>query len=125
MFATSPTMADSVSQSEWEAAAVLMSTKYAPFNLLHLNMAKLTVEQKARLWHYRLGHPSAAIPFNTHKLKLTEDVNCPIVLNEDCPCYNKGKFKTKPFPKCSTYLPETDLQPWEKVYVDGYGGRSH
>ena len=58
-----------------------------------------------------------------HKLKLSEDVNCPIVLNEDCPCCIKGKFRVKPFPKRSTYLPETDLQPWEKVYVDGYGGQ--
>ena len=86
-------------------------------------MAKLTDEQKARLWHYRLGHPSAAIPFSMHKLKLSKDVNCPIVLNEDCPCCIKGKFRVKPFPKRSTYLPETDLQPWEKVYVDGYGGQ--
>ena len=47
------------------------------------------------------------------------------MLNEDCPCYIKGKFRIKQFPKRSIYLPETDLQPWEKVYVDGYGGRSY
>ena len=75
----------------------------------------------ARLWHHRLGHPSAAIPLSIYKLKLTEDTNCLIVLNEDCPCYIKGKFRIKQFPKRSIYLPETDLQPWEKVYVDGYG----
>ena len=120
---TSFTMAESEPHSEWDGEAILMTTKYAPFTLLHLNMAKLTDEQKARLWHYRLGHPSAATPFSMHKLKLSEDVNCPIVLNEDCPCCIKGKFRVKPFPKRSTYLPETDLQPWEKVYVDGYGGQ--
>ena len=96
-----------------------MTTKYAPFNFLHFNMAKLTDDQKARQWHYRLGQPSAVIPFSIYKLKLTEDVNCPIVLNEDCPCCIKGKFRIKQFPKRSTYLPETDLQPWERVYVDG------
>ena len=62
----------------------------------------------ARLWHHRLGHPSAAIPLSIYKLKLTEDTNCPIVLNEDCPCYIKGKFRIKQFPKRSIYLPETD-----------------
>ena len=45
------------------------------------------------------------------------------MLNEDCPCYIKGKFRIKQFPKRSIYLPETDLQPREKVYVDGYGGQ--
>jgi hypothetical protein len=41
--------------SEWDVEAILMTTKYASFTLLHLNMAKLTDEQKTRLWHYRLG----------------------------------------------------------------------
>ena len=63
------------------------------------------------------------IPLSIYKLKLTEDTNCLIVLNEDCPCYIKGKFRIKQFPKRSIYLPETDLQPWEKVYVDDYGGQ--
>ena len=45
--------------SMWYGACVLLSTIEKPFVLLHLNMGKLTHDQLARLWHFRLGHPSS------------------------------------------------------------------
>ena len=125
MFAISPTMADSEPHSEWEAAAMLMTTKYDSFNLLHLNMAKLTDEQKARLWHHRLGHPSAAIPFSMHKLKLTEDVNCPIVLNEDCTCCIKASSESSRSPNAAPTCPRRICNRGRRCTLMSMGGRSH
>ena len=67
-------------------AVVLMSTAEDSFVLLHLNVGKLTHNQLARLWHFRLGHLSATVPYTLSKLMLTEDMECPMILNEECPC---------------------------------------
>ena len=92
------------------------------FTCMSMNIAKLTPVEKARLWHYRLGHPSATVPYNMTKQSMAKDIDCPVVLNEDCPICEHSKFKTKPFPRREPWMVDTDLQPWEKVYADGYGG---
>ena len=56
------------------------------------------------------------------KLMLTEDLECQMILKEECPCCDQGKFRVRPFPNRINYLPDADVRPWEKVYMDGYGG---
>ena len=36
---------------------------------------------------------------------------------------DRGKFRVQPFPRRPPEHIDEDLQPWEKVYADGYGGR--
>ena len=91
---------------------------------LHLNMGKLTHNQLARLWHFRLGHPSATVPYTMRHLIFTENMKCPMILKEECPCCDQGKFRVRPFPERINYFPDADVRPWKKVYMDGHGGQT-
>ena len=52
------------SSKELHVDQVAMYDKYShkKFYAMVMNEAELTKEQRARLWHWRLGHPSHKIP---------------------------------------------------------------
>ena len=56
--------------SEWLTDTVGPSNFYpddAKYFMYVMNGAALTPQQKARLWHWRLGHPAADVPFTMCK----------------------------------------------------------
>ena len=91
--------------------------------LLHMCVSKLNPVERARLWHYRLAHPSPAIPVRMNTENLASEIQCTHHLNEDCPACDYGKLRTAAFPRRSAEHTNPNLQPWEKVYADGYGGQ--
>jgi hypothetical protein len=91
--------------------------------VMHMAADRLTKVEEARLWHHRLSHPAPAVPYTMARLKLAEDNDCPIELNEDCPGCDQSKFRCAPFPRVRDPGKVEALEPWEKVYVDGYGGQ--
>jgi hypothetical protein len=57
-----------------------------------INPLRLTVEKRARLWHWRLAHANHDAPVRLTKSGLGKDVNVTCTLNEDCPICDKAKF---------------------------------
>ena len=103
---------------------VLLDMKRTPYVCLHINVSKLTPVQLARLWHFRLSHSAPKVPYDMHRLQSVLHLKCPIILNEDCPGCDDGKFRVQPFPRRDyEELSTENLDPWEKVYFDGYGGQ--
>ena len=43
--------------------------------LLHMATSKLSSEERARLWHYRLAHPAPAVPVRMSKENLAMDID--------------------------------------------------
>ena len=111
------------SNSNWVGRFQLLLTteKNPKFVVMAFNEAKLTGEQLARLWHFRLLHKSARKPVDMHKKDLADGLECTHILNEPCPICDGAKFRTKAFPRNDLAIKQK-LDPWEKVYFDGYGG---
>ena len=61
------------------------------FTVLVVNEAKLSAEQLARLWHWRLGHPAAKTPVIMSKKGLASEINVRHELQCKCPiCVKAG-----------------------------------
>ena len=104
--------------------AALKATACAEVHpLLHMCASKLNAAERARLWHYRLAHPSPAIPVRMCTENLASEIQCTHHLNEDCPACDYGKLRTAAFRRRTEEHTDPYLQPWEKVYADGYGGQ--
>ena len=82
-------------------------------SIMMMNESKLTDEQLARLYHHRLAHPADDVPV---KMGLTTTM-----LNEDCLCCDKAKFKTQTFKRNDPMIHQKNPPFW-RVYADGYGG---
>jgi hypothetical protein len=82
-----------------------------PVSSTMINVARLSQEALARLWHWRLGHPAADVP-----LKMNEGVT--FHLNEDCYCCDESKFKTGSFPRNEPLILQNNPPFW-RVYADG------
>jgi hypothetical protein len=103
------------------ASAMIGST----FTSMVMNESKLLPEQRARLWHWRLGHPGGRVPIEMTKgqepgkqwLKVTHE------LNEDCECCDKSGFKSGSFAKNDLAVKASN-PPWWITYCDGYGGQN-
>ena len=68
-----------------------------------MNESNLSAEQRSRLWHWRLGHPSHASHYYMNKrgnVKYQGPCKC---LNEDCVVCDKSKFKSASFERLSQY----------------------
>ena len=107
----------------YKAGKVLLLTNTKKkFVVLAFNEAKLTVEQRSRLWHYRLIHKSPTVPVNMYKKDLADGIECTHTLNEPCAICDGSKFRTKPFPRNDLAIKQK-LEVWEKAIFDGYGGQ--
>ena len=62
-----------------------------------INPLRLTVEKRARLWHWRLAHANHDAPVRLTKSGIGKDVNVTCTLNKDCPICDKAKFRRLPF----------------------------
>ena len=87
-----------------------------------MNEAALTPEQRARLWHWRLGHPAHGVPVEMTKSGAALELGVTNCLNEDCiVCikkgFKKGSFKRQPL------MVRYKLPNYHRVYVDGFGGQ--
>jgi len=90
--------------------------------MLVMNPHKLTQQQRARLWHWRLAHCADGVPLHMTKNNKAKNMGVEVSLNEDCPICDKGKFRRKMF-----YRPnpkdQTRLDKWMVTHVDGVGGQ--
>ena len=62
-----------------------------------INESKLTADQRAWLWHWRLGHPDWNAPIEASKVTDKHDALVIIKPNVDCFVCDKAKFKTGTF----------------------------
>ena len=96
------------------------------FTVLVVNEAKLSAEQLARLWHWRLGHPAAKTPVIMSKKGLASEINVRHELQCKCPICVKAGFS-------KTHTPRNDIDyqltvrksypPYWVVHVDASGGQ--
>ena len=91
------------------------------FTVLVMNPHKLTAQQRARLWHWRLAHCADGVPKRMTKDLGAKGMNVTCDLNEDCPICDKAKFRRaafyKPNPKDGTRVDK-----WMITHIDGVGG---
>ena len=71
-----------------------------------VNPLMLSTEQRARLWHWRLAHPSHEVPVKLTRSGQTKGLEVTLNLNEDCPICDKAKFRFTLFKNtlCIIYL---------------------
>jgi hypothetical protein len=67
--------------------------------VLVMNESKLSTEERARLWHNRLGHCGPQKLVNMSKQGLVTGMDVRHLLNEDCDCCDKRLFKKGLFPR--------------------------
>ena len=84
---------------QWILATLARSTTYT---MLVVNEAKLSAEQLARLWHWRLGHPAAKVPVIMSKKGLASEINVRHELQCRCPICVKAGF-------AKTHTPRNDI----------------
>ena len=92
------------------------------YHCLVVNEAALTPEQRARLWHWRLGHPSPQVPIAMTKRDKNSGMNVTHVLNEDCVVCEKAKFRKKPHFRQALAMRNL-LPPYWRTYLDMFGGQ--
>ena len=90
--------------------------------VLRLNYGKLHKEEKARLWHWRLGHLGYRVPVDMTKKKLATGIDVFHCLNEDCTICEKAKFVRAAFPRVPRHL-RARFPPFWRIYIDGFGGQ--
>ena len=101
--------------------AILMATATGAFSTTTMifNEAKVTVEERTRLYSRRFGFADPAYLARMHGMaeygKFPKLVN----LNEDNPGQDAAKFRQRSY-KRRKGVP--DKPCWDKAYVDGYGG---
>lgn len=90
------------------------------FTVLVMNPHKLTAQQRARLWHWRLAYCADGVPKRMTKDLGAKGMNVTCDLNEDCPICDKAKFRRaafyKPNPKDCTRVDK-----WMITHVGGVG----
>ena len=89
---------------------------------LVVNEAALTPEQRARLWHWRMGHPSPQVTVAMSKRDKNSGMNVTHVLNEDCVVCEKAKFRKKPHFRQIMSM-RNQLPPYWRIYLDMFGGQ--
>ena len=90
-----------------------------------MNEAKLTAEQRSRLWHWRLGHPSHSTHYFMNKRGNIKDLGSCKCLNEDCVVCDKSKFESASFKADTDDLSgKKTALPMQRIYIDGFGGQN-
>jgi hypothetical protein len=100
---------DSIMRGETSALVPIPGSS-PPESSTMVNVARLSSEALARLWHWRLGHPAADVP-------LTMDEGVTFHLNEDCYCCDESKHKTGSFPRNDPLILQSNPPFW-RVYAD-------
>ena len=108
---------------QWTASrgTVMMSGGKTHFCFV-LNESKLKPEERARLWHWRLGHCDPYKLVNMSKQGLALGIDVLHLLNEDCDCCDKALFRRGSFPR-NTLESKRNYPPFYIVYADGFGGQ--
>ena len=103
--------------------AILMATTKGTFNTTNMifNEAKVTVEERTRLYSRRFGFADPAYLSRMHTMAEYGKFPKLVHLNEDNPGQDAAKFRQRPY-KRREGVPEKPC--WHKAYVDGYGGGS-
>ena len=108
--------------------AALMATLIQPAEsskvlpVISMKTSKLSAEERSRLWMYKLAFPAAEVPVEMTRNGYATGIDCTHVLNEDMPIKDKGKFKSKSFPR-NDLDTRTNFPPFAKIYAGGYGGQ--
>ena len=77
--------------------AIQVHSENKSYVALILNESKLSAEQRARLWHWRLGHCNPQTTVNMSKQGLVSGLDVRHVLNKDCTECDQAKFKKGTF----------------------------
>ena len=110
-----------------KAQAVQLYDKYShkKFQVHVMNEAKLSKEQKARLWHWRLGHQPYELMKWLVDEGLVDEMEIKAVLNEDCATCDKARFKKGSFKRNKDDVSRRAANaPWHRVFIDGFGGQN-
>ena len=117
-------MASKISSSSFLAKFLLLTTVVMAVTAptMIMNEAKLTKEERSRLWVRKLAYCSSSL---FPKMKsMPEYGNMPDVweVNEDNVVSDLSKFKKSTHKRNDPEV-TMDCPPWWRVYVDGYGGQ--
>jgi hypothetical protein len=93
------------------------------YTTMVLNESKLTSEQRARLWHWRLGHCNPQLTVDMSKQGLVSGLDIKHVLNEDCTECDKSKFRKGKFSRVEAIESRKFYPAYYKMYADGFGGQ--
>jgi hypothetical protein len=89
--------------------------------ILIFNEAKVSDEERSRLYVRRLGYCNSMLFPRMVKDKDNGDLSNLIALNEDNPVNDSAKFKKLSHKRTPTAI-SMGRPCWWRVYVDGYGG---
>ena len=103
--------------------AIQVHSENRSYVALILNESKLSAEQRARLWHWRLGHCNPQTTVNMSKQGLVSGLDVRHVLNEDCTECDQAKFKKGTFKRAEAPETRKHYPPYYKLYGDGFGGQ--
>jgi hypothetical protein len=116
------TSAIAVMLTEPRERALFLHSSEEEYTVMVLNESKLSQEQRARLWHWRLGHCNPQLTVDMSKQGLVSGLDVRHVLNEDCTECDKAKFRKGTFRR-NTLETRRFYPPFYKVYADGFGGQ--
>ena len=109
---------------ERQKLALYDKRSHRKYYMFVMNEQKLTPDQRARLWHWRLGHPSHSAPYYMNKRRNIKDLGKFTCLNEDCVICDKAKFTQSSFkPDTEDMSGKAKVGPMHRVYIDGFGGQ--
>jgi hypothetical protein len=97
-----------------------MSKRY---KLYVLQESRLSAVERARLYHWVLGHRDPEVPVRMTKSGLADGIEVTHCLNEDCVVCVKAKFRQLSFPR-NPLESRIRLPPYHTIFVDGFGGQS-